>query len=297
MPAKRSRSREAPATSPQRSQPTKSPARASSTVDKAVLARVAKAAAAGKATVSAADWRHAATVGADAALQAVVDKKKRGGETLTSLSKAVVDIEFTPEYIASASAADVAKALETVVAWKLHRGSFRPGLLQQVQRNAAKDVVKAFRAAFTALASPAGFKLYTSTPTGVTLVDAAKGPVKDAVAVHDPEALLAAVGALSALGGVGPATASAVLARSSVTIDGAGFAQQAKHVRVCGRHVCPFMADEAIAGLGLPLKYDVSTCRKFLAAAHEVAVPALCEDAELTMAGIASGVWAANVLK
>lgn len=101
-----------------------------------------------------------------------------------------------------------AQELAKVVQWKLSRGKWRPKLLSYAQSLAEEDVKKASMASFSAL----------------------------------PD-LKAAISALSALKGVGPATASAVLA-------------------VAAPQIAPFMSDEAmIAVLGGVKDY---TLRQYL---------------------------------
>lgn len=115
--------------------------------------------------------------------------------------------------------------MEVVMNWKITKHTFRP-LMGQLKSNAPALVEKATAVAFKMCVD--------SRPS--------EKAVKDSLA------------ALCQLRGIGPATASAVLAH----VNGA----------------YPFMADEALEGCGLDRKYDVQTylllMKKLQAKAHEL---------------------------
>ncbi|CAL1130305.1 unnamed protein product [Cladocopium goreaui] len=108
--------------------------------------------------------------------------------------------------------------LVKVMEWKLTRGTFRPGLLQKVELNNDEEVRRCFATAYELL--------HAETPSSTK-----------------------ALKALTALQGVGPVTASALLCRT--------FPQ----------HVA-YMSDEAVLGSGLvkkasDIKYDMATYTRF----------------------------------
>ena len=109
--------------------------------------------------------------------------------------------------------------METVMNWKITKHTFRP-LMGQLKSNSPSLVVQSTAEALTACAGAAG----GGRPS--------------------PNAVKKSMAALCKLRGVGPATASAVLAH----VDGA----------------FPFMADEALEGCGLERKYDMPTYLKFM---------------------------------
>jgi hypothetical protein len=109
--------------------------------------------------------------------------------------------------------------METVMNWKITKHTFRP-LMGQLKSNSPSLVVQSTAEALKACAGAAG----GGRPS--------------------PNAVKKSMAALCQLRGVGPATASAVLAH----VNGA----------------FPFMADEALEGCGLERKYDMPTYLKFM---------------------------------
>lgn len=125
-----------------------------------------------------------------------------------------------------------AQKLARVAKWKLSKGTFRPGLLQKVESNTAGLVARTWK----------------------ELSDKRKRGPKDGGALG--RVLLAMRTLDKRLHGVGPATASAVLAP------------------LC--EACAFMSDEAMLGCRLfkdarQLKYDHKTFERFLHLMHEKA--------------------------
>ena len=148
--------------------------------------------------------------------------------------------------VASASAEDLHAWLADVMNWKLNLGQFRPGLLQQVQKNKPDDVKTALQRSLEALEAPGSTKAIAITTNNTK--NHAGSASQVSLTVATPEGVVAAMKPLTdAIGGVGPATASAVLSLS-------------------GEGLVPFMADEAmraVFGATNALKYDVSTLKKF----------------------------------
>lgn len=132
-------------------------------------------------------------------------------------------------------------ALEKVLRWKLARGKWRP-LMGRVQGNSANIVQASWKAALAARSKP-GFK------------------ASDAVE------------ALTALDGVGPATASAILTP--------WFQDTA------------FMSDEALEAAGFAMKYDLKTYRNFSEALVERAAAL---GPKWTAASVEKALWACAVL-
>ena len=82
----------------------------------------------------------------------------------------------------------------------------------------------------------------TTSTKAFSILSSKKDKDKDGL-FYDLKQLRAAINELSKLKGIGPATASLILATKD--------------------HTVPFMADEALAAVGLPMRYDVSTYIKF----------------------------------
>jgi hypothetical protein len=180
--------------------------------------------------------------------------------TLLSSSKAA----------AAAAPGDLHLLVSDITRWKLMLGQFRPGLLQQVQRNKPESVQAAVQSSLQELEKPAAWTPLQGTWMCVTT-----------------DAITASVKHLSELGGVGPATATAVLSYARLA-DPAGI--------VCDGPV-PFMSDEAMKELDLvPLKYDFSTLRKFADLIQDCQNVAASVSPDLGIAVTASGAVYANVL-
>lgn len=129
---------------------------------------------------------------------------------------------------ASKSSGLTREALEKIARWKLSRGHWRP-LLPRIMSNPQPAVDDAWRAAADAVS--AGVRRSTTAHSAGT------------VAAVDSARIWKAVSALTTLDGVGPATASAILAP-------------------CFEEV-PFMSDEAVLATGCALKYDAKTYKLF----------------------------------
>eukprot|EP00927_Polykrikos_kofoidii_P079228 TRINITY_DN76007_c0_g1_i1.p1 TRINITY_DN76007_c0_g1~~TRINITY_DN76007_c0_g1_i1.p1 ORF type:complete len:230 (-),score=42.33 TRINITY_DN76007_c0_g1_i1:17-706(-) len=138
--------------------------------------------------------------------------------------------------------------LEKIARWKLSRGHWRP-LLPRIQSNSAAVVAAAWKAACASFATH-------SSSSG----DEVSGPCS-------------AVAALAKLDGVGPATASAILAP-------------------CHENA-PFMSDEALLAAGCPLKYDFKTYRKLVEA---LAGKAASLGGDWTAERVGRALWACTVL-
>jgi hypothetical protein len=147
--------------------------------------------------------------------------------------------------IAVASAAQLHALVCDIMKRKLTLGQFRPGLLQQCQKNSESAVKSAVLTGVKHLED--GLRCGGSGDLPVDVTTAAVEKASRAVAE---------------LGGIGPATATAVLAFAGATVAGTGDTHFG---------VVPFMADEAMkeVGLGSPLKYDFPTLRKFVDAVRE----------------------------
>eukprot|EP00392_Amoebophrya_sp_AT5.2_P019299 g20078.t1 len=136
--------------------------------------------------------------------------------------------------------------LSKVVQWKLKKGTFRPGLLQKAESNSAEKIREAWRGATTELVNGlqeiAGDKLKYPEEAGNIRTSGELEQMNAAV--------VSAIKTLDKnLFGVGPATASALLAPV--------FPEFAA-----------FMSDEALLGCGLfsskaDLKYDAKTYSRF----------------------------------
>eukprot|EP00930_Biecheleria_cincta_P102337 TRINITY_DN94047_c0_g1_i1.p1 TRINITY_DN94047_c0_g1~~TRINITY_DN94047_c0_g1_i1.p1 ORF type:complete len:247 (+),score=56.92 TRINITY_DN94047_c0_g1_i1:55-795(+) len=149
-----------------------------------------------------------------------------------------------------------------IVEWKLTRGTFRPGLLQKAQSNSKKAVESACREAETLLQ-----KAQTSAPDEVLDLAA------QAVRVLDKN-----------LSGVGPATATAVLARQFPW-------------------AVAFMSDDAMLASGLfgrtaDIKYDIKTFANFNKLVQEKASSLNRKLGKCTWTGdaVARALWAQHVL-
>jgi hypothetical protein len=172
----------------------------------------------------------------DAVLQHLSGRPKLRGSDVV---KAEIEIRAKAKTLldgsaaATASASDVHELVCDVLKWKLNLGQFRPGLLQQVQRNKPEVTRAAVARALRELESD----------------DSQKTPMSGVPGMAPTAAIVEAVKQLSDLGGIGPATATAVLSFAA--------AKQAPGL-------VPFMSDEAMKQLELtPLKYDLPTLRKF----------------------------------
>eukprot|EP00933_Yihiella_yeosuensis_P036383 TRINITY_DN30144_c0_g1_i2.p1 TRINITY_DN30144_c0_g1~~TRINITY_DN30144_c0_g1_i2.p1 ORF type:complete len:242 (-),score=62.97 TRINITY_DN30144_c0_g1_i2:121-846(-) len=135
-------------------------------------------------------------------------------------------------------------SLVKIATWKLSKGKWRP-LLPRIQSNSETAVSKAWRAA--------------------------KEARSDSNAKGGPAA--AAVSALSELDGVGPATASAVLAPCFEDI--------------------PFMSDEAMDAVGCPHKYDLKT---YTLLVEKLNGKAAALGKNWTAEKVGRALWACNVL-
>ena len=131
--------------------------------------------------------------------------------------------------------------------WKLSRGKFRPRLQQLAGMFVLHSVhnivrVSAKLSNITFLESNANtFVIDTSRRAFAMLKNETTKESNDDF--YDLKQLRAAIKELSNLNGIGPATASLILAAFN--------------------QIVPFMADEALAATGLPLRYDISTYIKF----------------------------------
>jgi len=175
------------------------------------------------------DWQ-AALSSYPRALEALASKKQDPSK-LKGLDEWFQD----PKKAAAQKAALDRATLGRIVEWKLSRGTFRPGLLQKAQSNDEATVKEAYRQAR---------ELILAEEESATVAD--DGSVSQSLL----EAAAKAIKAMDkSLFGVGPATASAVLARSFP-------------------HAVAFMSDEAMLGCGLfasksALKYDMKTFKRF----------------------------------
>lgn len=122
------------------------------------------------------------------------------------------------------------EALEKITRWKLSRGQWRP-LMPRIMSNPQPLVEEAWGAAAEA-ATAAGAHM-SSTRSSRTKAEN----------VVDPAGIWKAVLALQKLDGVGPATASAILAP-------------------CFEDA-PFLSDEAMVAAGCPCRYDAKTYKLF----------------------------------
>lgn len=159
--------------------------------------------------------------------------KKQDPSKLKALDRWYLD----PKDAASQRKKVTKETLEKLVEWKLTRGTFRPGLLQKAKSNAEKTLVDAYLEASNHLVGAE--RLDSKMGTSITEAPA--------------ELLQAATLAVKALDknlhGVGPATATGLLARSFPAS-------------------VAFMSDEAMLGCGLfskksDIKYDMKTFTTF----------------------------------
>ena len=231
--------------------------------------------------------------GVGKAVEATALKKPKAAQLLRDLhSELGKRASFTSESVASASAKEIHEAMCRLVQYKLTRGAFRPGLLQQFQGNPAATVKESLRAALAPLDTEDVFELLVrdttvkpaakkSTSSSDTLpagwrVVAAKEHDMSSTTNNESlclvalkhSAVMTAIKALSDLKGVGPATSTIFLAKSKAVLPKALSSAMTKSkflATIPLLTVSPFMADESMKALGVPLVYTPANCTRFLA--------------------------------
>ena len=272
-----------------------------------------------------APWADAAAFRAaplDDALAKVLAAKPKAQATLPDLHKTVQQTQWTEESVAAATPAALRDSMATVVKWKLTRGHFRPGLYEKFRSNDAGECKAALREAVTMLQVDDAWRYYFIPGSGadggrrggdvgaVCWAATPPPPPTRSVRLLAPTALHGAVRRLAALHGIGPATATALLAcvipnpppspsspsRSPSSQKGT----KAKAATGVPIGCCAFMSDEAMAAVGLPLQYTDAVAARFLARTTALLARLRLEDPPLppppSLREVGEALWAFRTL-